>query len=138
MSCENNPKGLTAKDFFLWGYLEEEVFETNPQTLAELKDKITEEIGRINAATLERVIESVLSRARSCVAHNGCHLTGVVFHAWKYKTSVHSLSFEVSFVLIGAIARSHDKTKVLQDFWDTLYLNSSKRWLSRIFDVLSF
>ena len=46
-------------------------------------------------------MEGMLSRARSCVAHNGCHLTDVVFHAWKYKTSVHSLSFEVSFVLKG-------------------------------------
>ena len=48
---------------------------------------------------------------RSCVAHNGGHLTDVVFHTWKYKTSVHSLSFEVSFVPIDAIARSHDKNK---------------------------
>ena len=56
-------------------------------------------------------MESVLVRARSNVAHNGCHLTDVVFHAWKYKTYVHSHSFEISFVLIGAIARSHDKNK---------------------------
>ena len=38
-------------------------------------------------------------------------LDNVVFRAWKYITSVHSLSFAVSFVLIGAIARSHDKYK---------------------------
>ena len=37
----------------------------------ELKDKIAEEIGRIDAATLERIMESVLSRARFCVAHYG-------------------------------------------------------------------
>ena len=59
----------------------EKVFATKPQTLAELKGMITEEIGRINAATLESVMESVLSRARSCVAHNGGHLTDVVFNA---------------------------------------------------------
>ena len=94
MSCESNQKGLTAPDFFLWGFLNEKVFATNSQTLAELKDKITEEIRRIDAATLERAMEGVLSRARSCVAHNGGHLTDVVFHAWKYNTSVHSLSFE--------------------------------------------
>ena len=80
-------------------------------TLVEMKDKITEQIGTIDAATLERAMEGVLSRACSCVVHNGCHLTDVVFHAWKYKTSVLSLSFEVSFVLIGAIERSHDKNK---------------------------
>ena len=51
----------------------------------------------------------MLSHARSCVAHNGSHLTDVVIHASKYKTSIHSLSFAVSFVLFGAIARSHDK-----------------------------
>ena len=111
MSCESNQMGLTAPDFFLWGFWKEKVFATNSQTLAELKDKITEEIGRIDAATLETAMEGVLSRARSCVAHNGCHLTDVVFHAWKCKTSVNSLSFEVSFVLIGAIERSHDKNK---------------------------
>ena len=125
MSCESNPKGLTAPDFFLWGYLKEEVFVTTPDTgRAEGQDHRGN--GRINAATLERAMEGVLSRARSCVAHNGCHLTDVVLHAWKYKTSVHSLSFEASFVLMGAIARSHDKNKsasrllghLLQDFWD--------------------
>ena len=79
------------------------MFATNPQTLAELKKNIAEEIGRIDAATLERVMEIVLSRARSCVAHNGGHLTDVVFPALKYKTSVHSLSFEVSFVLTRAL-----------------------------------
>ena len=62
MSCESNQKGLTAPDFFLWGFWKEKVFATNSQTLAELKDKITEEIGRIDAATLERVMESMLSR----------------------------------------------------------------------------
>ena len=72
---------LTAPDFFLWGYLKEKVFASNPKKLAELKDKITEEIRRIDATTLERVMESVLSRARSCVAHKGDHLTDVVFHA---------------------------------------------------------
>ena len=111
MSCESNQKGLTAPDFLLWGFRKDKVFATNSQTLAELKDKITEEIGRIDAATMERAMEGMLSRARSCVAHNGCHLTDVVFHAWKYKTSVHSLSFEVSFVLIGTIERLHDKNK---------------------------
>ena len=111
MSCESNQKDLIAPDFFLWGFLKEKVFATNPPTLAELKDKITEEIGRTDAATLERAMEGVLSRARSCVTHNGCHLTDVVFRAWKYKISVHSLSFEVSFVLIGVIERSHDKNK---------------------------
>ena len=128
MSCENNPKGLTAPD--LWGYLKEKVFATNPQTLAKLKDKITEEIGRIDAATLERAMEGVLSRARSCVANNGCHLTDVVFHAWKYKTYVHSLSFEVSFVLIGAIARSHDKNKNASRLLGHPVLDQKSTWNS--------
>ena len=57
------------------------MFAADPQILAELKDKIVEKIGRIDAAALERAMESVLSRARSCVAHNGARLTEVVFHA---------------------------------------------------------
>ena len=64
---------LAPSDFFPWGYLKERVFTNNPQTLADPKQNITEETGRMNSgsATLKRVMESAISRARSCVAHNG-------------------------------------------------------------------
>ena len=42
--------------------LKDNVFTAEPETLGELKDKIAKEIGKIDAATLERVMESVLSR----------------------------------------------------------------------------
>ena len=111
MSCEINPKGLTAPDFFLWGYLKQ-LFATKPPTQAEHEEQDhrgNRENRRNNAGQGDG--ERALPRARSCVVHNGGHLTDVVFHAWKYKTYVHSHSFEVSFVLIGAIARSHDRNK---------------------------
>ena len=65
-----------------------------------MKNKITEEIGRIDATTLERVMESVLSRE--------------LILAFAF---VYSHSFEVSFVLIGAIARSHDRNKSASRLW---------------------
>ena len=55
--------------------LKEKVLAADLQTLAERKDKIAEKFRRIDAATLEGVLESALSHARSCVAHNGAHLT---------------------------------------------------------------
>lgn len=56
---------LTAPDFFLWAYLKEKSFASDSKTLGNLKEKIREEVESISAATLERVMESVVSRARS-------------------------------------------------------------------------
>ena len=49
------------------------MFTNNPQILADLKQNITKETGGMNSgsATLKRVMESAISRAHSCVAHNG-------------------------------------------------------------------
>ena len=92
--------------------------ELSPRHWPELKGKITEEIGRIDAATLERVMESVLSRARSSVAHNGGHLTDVVFphENTKFPFILFRLRHRLSVPQHGHTT----KTKVLQDFWDTL------------------
>lgn len=71
---------LTAPDFFLWGFLKERVYASNPQNRSDLKGSIEREIRKIDEATLRSVMDSALSRARSCIAYSGGHLRDVVFH----------------------------------------------------------
>jgi hypothetical protein len=69
---------LTACDFFLWGYLKHKVFETCPQDLDTLKQRIVEEINAIQAATLSRVMENVVTRVCECIKWDGQHLSGII------------------------------------------------------------
>jgi hypothetical protein len=48
---------LTAPDFSLWGYLKSKVCTTCPHSIQELKDRITEGIGTINDALLQRALQ---------------------------------------------------------------------------------
>jgi len=50
---------LTPPDFFLWGYIKEEVFK---QTVIELKTEIRRAITAINVDTLRRVIVNCAMR----------------------------------------------------------------------------
>jgi len=38
---------LTPWDYFLWGYLKTKVFETRPRTIADLKQRIQNEVAAI-------------------------------------------------------------------------------------------
>ncbi len=38
---------LSVADYFLWGYLKNEVYKTSPATINELKQKVTDTIARI-------------------------------------------------------------------------------------------
>lgn len=70
---------LSACDFFLWGFLKSKVYVERPQTLAELKLKIQEEVARITPAMLRRVMENFRLRLQECVDRNGAHLPSVIF-----------------------------------------------------------
>lgn len=70
---------LTVPDFFLWGYLKQQVFRHRYDTLQELKESIRNEIRLINQELLNRVFENFINRLRQCAANNGSHLTDVIF-----------------------------------------------------------
>ena len=62
---------LTPLDFFLWGHLKSVVFTTRPRTLDDLKNRISNEMAKIDASVIQRAQESVLHRCRKCIEQNG-------------------------------------------------------------------
>lgn len=62
---------LTPPDFFLWGVLKDRVYEKKPKTIAELKNKIVEEFGKISVELCMKVCRSVPSRLQKCVDVEG-------------------------------------------------------------------
>lgn len=49
---------LTPLDFFLWGFLKDQVYTNNPQTIDELKNNIRAAIAEINLHMCDKVIEN--------------------------------------------------------------------------------
>jgi len=70
---------LTPYDYSLWGYLKTKVFETRPRTIADLKQRIQDEVAAIPMEMLQEVMNSFKSRLEECVRRNGGHLEGVTF-----------------------------------------------------------
>ncbi|KOC63049.1 hypothetical protein WH47_04903 [Habropoda laboriosa] len=71
---------LMSPDFFLWGYLKEQVYVNKPRTIQELKENIRAEIRRLGLETLRTVVENAAERACICEQENGGHLRDVVSH----------------------------------------------------------
>uniref|UniRef100_A0A0K0ELC2 DUF4817 domain-containing protein n=1 Tax=Strongyloides stercoralis TaxID=6248 RepID=A0A0K0ELC2_STRER len=72
---------LSAADFFLWGYLKDQVYKNRPKTIDELKDNIEEEIGYIQQDTLKKVMENVLERVKKVRELNGKYLGDIIFRS---------------------------------------------------------
>jgi hypothetical protein len=67
--------GLSACDFFLWGYLKSQVFKAPaPHTIQELKHRIQQEV-----EMLQKVMGDVCKRLTECLGQNGGHLNDVIF-----------------------------------------------------------
>jgi len=69
---------LSPMDFFLWGYLKSKVFNSNPLSLAELKELIREEIQKISQNTCKAVNENFRSRLKQCQNNHGAHMDDVI------------------------------------------------------------
>lgn len=69
---------LNVCDFFLWGYLKDRVYKTNPQTIEELKERITEEIRSIPIDVRHASIEAFEKRLQLVVASNGSHFENLL------------------------------------------------------------
>lgn len=64
---------LTPVDFYLWGYLKDNVYVNNPKTLDDLKSAITSCINSISKETLKNVSWNIVKRARLCASQDGKH-----------------------------------------------------------------
>jgi hypothetical protein len=68
---------LTSPDFFLWSYLKDTVYRTNPRDLKQLKMNITCALEEVNKDKLRKVARNVAKRVDKCTemnAHNFQHL----------------------------------------------------------------
>ena len=72
---------LAPCDFFLWGYLKEQVYKHKPQTIEELKARITQKIKEIPPTMLNRVMEDFKKRLNECIAYEGLHLSDTIFRS---------------------------------------------------------
>jgi len=62
---------LTPMDFFLWGYLKHRVYVNKPNSVEELKNKITYEIQQIPPEMIHNVLEEFELRLAYCQEVNG-------------------------------------------------------------------
>lgn len=69
---------LSPLDFFLWGYVKDKVYQENPKTLTELKNRIIELISAIPADMLQRAIGSFERRLRMVTHTAGYHIENIL------------------------------------------------------------
>lgn len=65
---------LTCPDFFLWGYLKDQVYRPVPRTLQDLKTNIRREIRRLDQQMVSRAVDNTIVRMRECIRRNGAHV----------------------------------------------------------------
>lgn len=71
---------LTPLDFFLWGYLKSVVYtDPVPETIQQLKDRITNAIRDIPVEMCQRVFRNLRFRLTACYEEDGQHLNDVLF-----------------------------------------------------------
>lgn len=64
---------LTPMNFFLWGYLKNKVYDTNPRSIDALKENIRREMASITELTCCAVIDSFRRRLQECRDRKGLH-----------------------------------------------------------------
>lgn len=69
---------LNPPDFYLWGFLKDNVYGNNPQSIAELKMAINQTIRAIQKQECVRVIDNFARRLQVCHQRRGTHLEHVL------------------------------------------------------------
>ena len=69
---------LNPPDYYLWGFLKDNVYVNHPTTIAALKTEITNVIKGIPRETCQRVIQNFKKRIATCLERNGGHLEHVI------------------------------------------------------------
>src|ERR1700712_6084313 len=65
---------LTPLDFFLWGYVKNQVYRNEFENIDELQNSVVEFITRINQNSVRKAANHVLKRIQLCVQNNGAHI----------------------------------------------------------------
>ena len=65
---------LTPCDFFLWGWLKEQVYSTKPQNLEEFKGRTREVMTFIPQEFLVKLADAVHGWLEKLVANDGAHI----------------------------------------------------------------
>jgi hypothetical protein len=63
----------TSPDFFLWRYLKDAVYRSNPRDVKQLKMNITRAIEEVDERTLRKVARSKVKCVNKCIEMNGHH-----------------------------------------------------------------
>jgi len=61
------------------------MFETRPRTIADLKQRIQDEVAAIPVEMLREVMNSFRYQLEECVRRSGSHLEGVTFNTYIFK-----------------------------------------------------
>ena len=72
---------MSACDFWLWGHLKEKVYKPMPTSMAQLKNRIVEEMGKIPPEMVKEAVYSTKKRARQMVKCQGEAFEGRRFRA---------------------------------------------------------
>ncbi|XP_044762467.1 uncharacterized protein LOC123319508 [Coccinella septempunctata] len=69
---------LTPLDYFMWGYIEQKVYENKPPTLLQLKHNIRTEMAAISGEMCRRVVANFRFRLEECQQSEGQHLDNII------------------------------------------------------------
>jgi hypothetical protein len=72
MAAARSPD-LTPMDYFLWGYPKSKVYDTKPENLEDLRQRIVNEVRRITAEIIENVQNEFYYRLGYCQDVQGQH-----------------------------------------------------------------
>ena len=70
---------FTAPDYFLWGYLKDRLYRSDPKPLEQLKENIQTRISLIPLTMLSQVVGNLSIKINECVARKGGHLQDISF-----------------------------------------------------------
>ena len=69
---------LTPCDFFLWGYLKQQVYKTPVRDVNDLRQRIIDNMNTLRGdqQKLQNAIQGMRNRAQKCIQNNGRHVEG--------------------------------------------------------------
>jgi hypothetical protein len=70
---------LSMCDFFLWGYLKDKVFKHRPNTIEDLKEKITQEIEAIPIEMYRKSYANFRERLKQCIDADGRPFKDIIY-----------------------------------------------------------
>lgn len=78
ISVASSISWLDPCDFFLWGYIKNQVYRELSENITDLKAKIRHAIASITEGTLQKVFENIENRLSFVIRQNGGHFENVL------------------------------------------------------------